>query len=63
MGGTIVYKIQHGKPTALTAKMDGENPKIFFHCDKLEWCVLDVYTMPGRSVGCLFGCKYRLIVS
>ena len=63
MGGTIAYKIQHGKPTAFTMEMDGENAKILVHSDKLEWCVLDVYTMPSRSVGCLCWCKYRLIVS
>ena len=53
MGGTIAYKIQHGKPTAFTAEMDGENAKILVRCDNLEWCVFNVYTMPSRSVGCL----------
>lgn len=53
MGGTIAFKIQHGKPTAFTAEMDGESPKILVRCDKLEWCVLDVYTIASRSVGLL----------
>ena len=53
MGGTIAFKIQHGKPTAFTAEMDARSPKILVRCDKLEWCVIDVYTMPSRSVGLL----------
>ena len=48
MGGTIAIKIQHGKSTALTAEMDGASPKIVFRCDKLEWCVLDVYTIASK---------------
>lgn len=52
MGGTIAHMIQLGRSTAFAAEMDGKNPKILVHCDKLEWCVLDVYTMPSRSVGC-----------
>lgn len=53
MGGTIAYRIQHGKPTALTVEMDGENAKVLVRCDKLVWCALDVYVMSSRSVGCL----------
>ena len=53
MGGTIAFKIQHGKPTAFTAEIDGMSPKIVIRCDKLEWCVLDVYTIASRSVGLL----------
>ena len=53
MGGTIAFKIQHGKSTAFTAEMDGGSPKILVRCDNVEWCVLDVYTMASRSVGCL----------
>lgn len=53
MGGTIAYKIQHGKPTAFTAEMDGESAKVLIRCDKLAWSVFDVYVMPSRSVGCL----------
>lgn len=51
MGGTITHKIQNGKPTNFTAEMDGENAKVIVRCDKLEWCVLDVYVMPSKSVG------------
>ncbi|KAL8734468.1 MAG: hypothetical protein Q9181_003171 [Wetmoreana brouardii] len=46
MGGTIAHKIQNGKPTAFTAEMDGESAKVLVRCDKLTWCVLDVYVMP-----------------
>ena len=50
MGGTIAYKIQNGKSTAFTAEMGGEIAKVLIRCDKLEWCILDVYVMPSRSV-------------
>ena len=53
MGGTIAFKIQHGKSTAFTAEMDRASPKIVVRCDRLEWCVLDVYTVASRSVGLL----------
>ena len=51
MGGTIAYKLQHGKSTAFTVEIDGESPKIIVRCDKVKWCVFDVYTVPSRSVG------------
>ena len=53
MSNTIAYKIQHGRPTAFTAEMDGESTKMLIRCDNLEWCVLDVYIMPGKSGGYL----------
>lgn len=53
MATTIAYKIQQGKSTAFTAEMDGENAKVLVRCDRLEWCVLDVYVMPSRSASYL----------
>ena len=53
IGGTIAFKIQHGRPTAFTTEMDGASPKIVVRCDRLEWGVLDVYTVASRSVGLL----------
>ena len=48
---TILHKLQNGKPTAFTAEMDGEGAKISIRCDRLEWCLLDVYAMPGKLGG------------
>lgn len=49
MGGTIAYKIQHGKSTAFTAEiqMDGEDARIVFLCDRLKWSIFDVKVMPS----------------
>ena len=53
MGGTIAHKIQHGKPTAFTAEMDGERAQVSVRCDKLQWCFLDVYVVASESANLL----------
>ena len=51
MSRTIFHKLRNGKPTAFTAEMDGEGAKILIRCDRLEWCLLNVYAMPGKLGG------------
>lgn len=55
MGGTVAYKIQHGKSTAFTAEiqMDGGDARIMFFCDRLVWSMFDVKVMPGTCFSVL----------